>query len=30
VAIEEYERLAEQALRSGKSNQKPTRKEQEG
>ena len=30
VAVEEYERLAEQALRSGKSNQKPTRKEQEG
>lgn len=30
VAVEEYERLAEQALWSGKSIQKPTQEEQEG
>lgn len=30
VAVEEYERLAEQALRSGKSNQEPRQEEQEG
>jgi prevent-host-death family protein len=29
VAIEEYERLAEQALRSGKNNQEPTQEKQE-
>lgn len=30
VAVEEYERLAEQALRSSKSNQKPTQEKQKG
>ena len=30
VAVEEYERLAEQALWSSKSIQKPTQEEQEG
>jgi prevent-host-death family protein len=30
VAVEEYERLAEQALRWGKSNQKSTQEEQAG
>jgi prevent-host-death family protein len=30
MAVEEYERLSEQALRLGKSKQKPAQEEQEG